>query len=95
MALQEIRTKDVFVSEESVGTLAVQPLKLSLFVLTGGADDIEHLSTSTFGRGIVGCVGQLSVGQMFDVELLQRAGDGRNVDACQDVTDDTFLLNVP
>ena len=97
MALKEIRTKDVFVSEESVGTLAVQPLQLSLFVLTGGADDIEHLSTSTstFGRGIVGCVGQLSVGQMFDVELLQRAGDGRNVDACQDVTDDTFLLNVP
>ena len=57
--------------------------------------EVSLLSTSTFGRGIVGCVGQLSVGQMFDVELLQRAGDGRNVDACQDVTDDTFLLNVP
>ena len=66
-----------------------------LFMTVGGADDIEHLSVTTFGRGIVGCVGQLSVGQIYDVELLQRAADGRNVDACQDVTDDAFLLNVP
>ncbi len=61
----------------------------------GGADDIEHLPVSNFARGVVGCVGQLSVGQLFDVDLLKRASDGRNVDSCQDEADESFLLNVP
>ena len=35
------------------------------------------------GRGLVGCVAELSVGAVSAVDMLARAGRGRNVDICQ------------
>ena len=72
-------------------------MKLIKYIfLEGGADDLEHLSVSEFSNGIVGCVGQLSVGQIFDVDLLHRAKNGRNIDTCQeDNGQQSLLLNIP
>jgi hypothetical protein len=68
-----------------------------LFLYPGGADDLEHLPVSDYQIGIVGCVGQLSVGQIYDVNLLHRAKNGRNIDNCQDDNESqqSLLLSVP
>ena len=51
--------------------------------VSGGTEEPEHLPlTSAFRRGLVGCVSDLSVGQMFNVALLKSAASGRNVENC-------------
>ena len=51
------------------------------FIL-GGTEDIEHLPIQMFRKGIVGCVGELSVGRVYEIDMIQRAKDGQNVDTC-------------
>ena len=49
----------------------------------GGTDETDHLPVKEFRRGFVGCIQDLSIGQLFDLDLMKSAATGRNVDVCK------------
>ena len=61
----------------------------------GGTEDLEYLPIQMFRKGMIGCVGELSIGRVFGIDMIQRAKNGRNVDTCQDykVTSNVGVLN--
>ena len=57
---------------------------LSIFFIVGGTEDLEYLPIQMFRKGMKGCVGELSIGRVFGIDMIQKAKNGRNVDTCQD-----------
>ena len=53
-------------------------------ITIGGTEDLEYLPIQMFRKGIQGCVGELSIGRVFAIDMIQRAKNGRNVDTCHD-----------
>ena len=49
---------------------------------SGGTEDMEYLPIQMFRQGIVGCVGELSIGRSYAIDLIHKAKNGRNVDTC-------------
>ena len=43
---------------------------------------MEYLPIQMFRKGMVGCVGELSIGRVYAIDMIQRAKNGRNVDTC-------------
>ena len=37
-----------------------------------------------FRKGMEGCVGELSIGHIFAIDMIQKAKNGRNVDTCHE-----------
>jgi hypothetical protein len=50
----------------------------------GGTEDLEYLPVNMFRNGFVGCVGELSIGRVFAVDMIQKAKNGRNVESCRE-----------
>ena len=59
------------------------PLPLP-FSLSGGTLDPEHLPVAAFRGegGLVGCVSDLTLGAMLELDLPGAADDGRNIEEC-------------
>ena len=60
------------------------------FFFSGGTDNLEHVPLGEFRLGMVGCVSDLSMGQLFNIDLLGQAEDGANVDRCSTDTAETI-----
>ena len=45
---------------------------------------MEYLPIQMFRNGIVGCVGELSIGRVYSIDMINKAKNGRNVDTCHD-----------
>ena len=54
---------------------------------------MEYLPVNIFRKGFVGCVGELSVGRVFAVDMIQKAKNGRNVESCREY-DKSFPASV-
>jgi len=52
-------------------------------LLIGGAPHPEHVPLADFRTPLVGCVGDLSAGRAYNVDLLAEADAGVNVEACR------------
>ena len=50
----------------------------------GGTEDLEYLPIPKFRKGMEGCVGELSIGRVYAIDMIQKAKTGRNVDTCHD-----------
>ena len=61
--------------------------KILFFSILGGVEDIDQLPVPQFRKGFVGCISELSVGNLFSVDLLNRAKNGQNVDSCRETFD--------
>ena len=48
----------------------------------GGAPSLDRLPVPEFRRGMVGCVADFSLGQIYNVDLVKDATDGQNVEDC-------------
>ena len=48
----------------------------------GGADDLNYLAASRYKTGLVGCVAELSIGNMVNINMLHKAEKGKNIDTC-------------
>lgn len=48
----------------------------------GGVDDTNFLTANRYKTGLVGCVGELSIGSMVNINMLHKAEKGKNIDTC-------------
>ena len=57
---------------------------------------MEYLPIQMFRKGIIGCVGELSIGRVYAIDMIQKAKNGRNVDTCLDynITNNPVNLEV-
>ena len=55
-----------------------------ILLYLGGTEDMEYLPIQMFRTGMIGCVGELSIGRVYAIDMIQRAKNGRNVDTCLD-----------
>ena len=46
----------------------------------GGVDDTNFLTANRYKTGLVGCVGELSIGSMVNINMLHKAEKGKNID---------------
>ena len=44
---------------------------------SGGADDLNYLPASRYKTGLVGCVAELSIGNMVNINMLHKAEKAR------------------
>ena len=49
----------------------------------GGAEDTSYLASGRYRTGLTGCIAELSVGNMVNINLLHVAERGRNIDSCE------------
>ena len=59
-------------------------IHLTYLLFKGGTEDLEYLPIPKFRKGMQGCVGELSIGRVYAIDMIQRAKTGRNVDTCHD-----------
>lgn len=64
----------------SPGKLRQLNARAGLFL--GGADDLNYLAASRYKTGLVGCVAELSIGNMVNINMLHKAEKGKNIDTC-------------
>jgi hypothetical protein len=51
--------------------------------IAGGAEDTSYLAAGRYRTGLTGCIAELSVGNMVNINLLHVAERGRNIDSCE------------
>ena len=55
---------------------------MNINIISGGLPDSITDATSYYS-GLVGCVAELSVGNIATIDMMAQANRGRNVDICQ------------
>lgn len=58
-------------------------LTIVLYCPLGGLDEMSQLPLAGHRRAMVGCVSDLSLGQMYNIDLLRGADKGANVEDCR------------
>ena len=49
---------------------------------SGGAYELNYLVASRYKTGLVGCVAELNIGNMVNINILHKAKKGKNIDTC-------------
>ena len=57
-------------------------IRFNILNISGGVEDYSGISTHSYWTGLTGCIAELSIGNMINIDMLHTAERGGNIDSC-------------